>query len=1084
MKTKRSFLASLLVLCMVLTLLPMEAFAKGSSATASVVTAGCVLGEGHADDCMTELKLDSGDDWRGNGSPASVASSEEISESPQTWLDFKAAYFESGDGSAEAPFQIASAEQLALLSYLFSENNDEVLSTYRYRYYDLVADIDLSGHNWIPIGGYRSFFAGNFNGNDYTISNIAVTLTHNNPNPSGDLTDYNSCGLFGKITASTIENLVLDTVNINADADHEIARLPDTCGALVGCIYQPAKAYVEEHGAGARTHVSNVHVTNLTLNGGALVGGLAGYTSYATIDNCSVKNATIKSQTCLNNYSVAGTGGIVGCIRAMVKVQDSVCEGVSIECIAPSDSNLDVKYSALGGIVGEIGFGGIDFSYGLDDIVSEIVRCSADVRIAGSGICRSGGLLGSAHINGNNMPVSISDSVATIQAVGSGSFGGITATANGIEGKPFTMENCFASGTFHSNMIEWWSFEGVGQLVGSMKGYSSIRNCYSNVAVTIDDYRTHPSLDPETISRNGIGYVSGNSKVSDVAVVKSKALGDLKEADILLLDPAVDYSVVYSRAPIDGKMFLDWDAPSNITFLFSEDEEAWTKISPSAAGRYYLKIISTINENEVALATMNVTIAPHDISGTAEIIGIASHYKHTGQPITPEVAVMDGGILLESGNDYVVEYSDNTDEGQATITVKFKGNYTGSRAVHFDIRAALLPVVINHFAGEYDGLAHGIKVSVPPSVAVSFSATEGGVYAEIPITFSDVGSNVVWYKAEQAETIVTGAALVTITPAPLTITAEDKEMIVNGSLPEFTYTVSGLCGEDALASPSLTCETNGKIEGKYPIVSSGADAGKNYSIIYVNGMLTVSHQPTYPGPGRPTATVSGGNGKLTFSGSTITITPDEWYQIAQITVNGKKVDIPTDGKLTKLKPTDKVIVTFEVIDAKVLAPFADLPEDGWANKPIAYAVRKGIFKGIDSTTFAPDAPMSRAMLWISLARMSGLDTVGGKTWYSVAQSWVEEKDISDGLNPDNTITREQLATTLYRLAGSPAVSGMALNEFGDGMKVSVWATDAMLWAVENKIFTGKGDGILDPQANTTRAEVAAMLMCYSERVSA
>ena len=112
-----------------------------------------------------------------------------------------------------------------------------------------------------------------------------------------------------------------------------------------------------------------------------------------------------------------------------------------------------------------------------------------------------------------------------------------------------------------------------------------------------------------------------------------------------------------------------------------------------------------------------------------------------------------------------------------------------------------------------------------------------------------------------------------------------------------------------------------------------------------------------------------------------------------------------------------------------------------------------------------------------LARLDGQDTAGGEQWYSKAMAWAVQTGISDGTNPDGSITREQLAAMLYRFAGSPAVDGGELA-FSDADQVSAYAADALRWASGKGIITGKGGGLLDPKGNATRAEVAAMLMRY------
>ena len=158
--------------------------------------------------------------------------------------------------------------------------------------------------------------------------------------------------------------------------------------------------------------------------------------------------------------------------------------------------------------------------------------------------------------------------------------------------------------------------------------------------------------------------------------------------------------------------------------------------------------------------------------------------------------------------------------------------------------------------------------------------------------------------------------------------------------------------------------------------------------------------------------------------------------------------------------------------------FADVADDFWGKTAIDYVVAEGLMNGTSETTFAPEMTTTRAMLMTILARMDGTDTTGGETWYQKGMDWAVSQGVSDGTNPEGTITREQLAVMLYRYAGSPTVSGDALT-FADADQVSDWAVDGVRWAVANGILSGKGNDILDAQGNATRAEVAQMLFRFS-----
>lgn len=159
-------------------------------------------------------------------------------------------------------------------------------------------------------------------------------------------------------------------------------------------------------------------------------------------------------------------------------------------------------------------------------------------------------------------------------------------------------------------------------------------------------------------------------------------------------------------------------------------------------------------------------------------------------------------------------------------------------------------------------------------------------------------------------------------------------------------------------------------------------------------------------------------------------------------------------------------------------PFYDVSASAWYYDAVKYVYEKGLMDGVDDHEFAPNATLTRAMVWTILARMEGVDTTGGATWYAKAQEWAVAKGISDGENPNAAITREQLVTMFYRLAGEPSVSGSITAP--DAGSVSSWAKDAMIWAMDIGLIEGDENGAVTPTATATRAQAAAIIMRYIE----
>ena len=194
---------------------------------------------------------------------------------------------------------------------------------------------------------------------------------------------------------------------------------------------------------------------------------------------------------------------------------------------------------------------------------------------------------------------------------------------------------------------------------------------------------------------------------------------------------------------------------------------------------------------------------------------------------------------------------------------------------------------------------------------------------------------------------------------------------------------------------------------------------------------------------------------------------------------GESVDITSNatftavwGNLPDVKPSEP-----ETPDTPVF-PFYDVTARDWYYSAVKYVYEKGLMDGVDVGVFAPNDTLTRAMVWTIIARAEGVDTTGGATWYAKAQEWVTAKGISDGENPNAAITRQELVTMLYRLAGEPAVSGTITAP--DAASVSTWAQSAMTWAMNIGLVEGDENGAVTPTATSTRAQAAALIMRYLE----
>ena len=159
------------------------------------------------------------------------------------------------------------------------------------------------------------------------------------------------------------------------------------------------------------------------------------------------------------------------------------------------------------------------------------------------------------------------------------------------------------------------------------------------------------------------------------------------------------------------------------------------------------------------------------------------------------------------------------------------------------------------------------------------------------------------------------------------------------------------------------------------------------------------------------------------------------------------------------------------------------PSTDWFYNSVDYVWKHYLMSGVSDTQFAPELTTSRAMIWTVLARMNNVrtDINPGSTWYEKGMLWAMDRGVTDGSNPMGDISREQLATMLWRNAGKPAPGTAAdLSRFGDGNTVSEYALPAVRWAVSIGILNGS-EGNLEPNGTATRAQVAAMVQRYGEK---
>ena len=183
------------------------------------------------------------------------------------------------------------------------------------------------------------------------------------------------------------------------------------------------------------------------------------------------------------------------------------------------------------------------------------------------------------------------------------------------------------------------------------------------------------------------------------------------------------------------------------------------------------------------------------------------------------------------------------------------------------------------------------------------------------------------------------------------------------------------------------------------------------------------------------------------------------------------------------------------------AAFTDLDLDAWYHEYTDYVLCKGLMNGMGGTIFAPNATATRAMIITTLYRMEGSPAVTGEitfsdvaadTWYSDAVVWATQNGIVNGFAdgtfaPMQNVTREQIAAIFFRLAELKGVKTDKAAElspaYDDASDVGAWAVKYMQWAVGEGLMKGRSTHMLVPAGETTRAETAALLQRWCEEIA-
>ena len=237
---------------------------------------------------------------------------------------------------------------------------------------------------------------------------------------------------------------------------------------------------------------------------------------------------------------------------------------------------------------------------------------------------------------------------------------------------------------------------------------------------------------------------------------------------------------------------------------------------------------------------------------------------------------------------------------------------------------------------------------------------------------------------------------------------------------------------------------------------------------------------------------------------TIVPQPESGYVVETVTVtdaDGEALVVTAleDGSYQFIQPrgTVEIVVTFVALSEKpVVLPFVDVAAEDWYGDAVAAVYAQGLMMGTAEDTFAPELVATRGMVVSILHRLAGSPTVSAEVfedviaddWYGQAVAWAASEGIASGtsaetFSPNAAVTREQLAALLCNFAAQQGMDTTArsdLSSFDDAETVSDWAQDAVSRAHAEGLLAGTSATTLSPQGEATRAQLAAMLVRFSD----
>ena len=574
-----------------------------------------------------------------------------------------------------------------------------------------------------------------------------------------------------------------------------------------------------------------------------------------------------------------------------------------------------------------------------------------------------------------------------------------------------------------------------------------------------------------------------------------------------------DKAATYTGTSISNEIASLPAGVASVTYTYTgtgDTDYAASATAPIHAGTYTVTAHFTMAKGyaELADATAQLTIEKANASLTAPEAAENLVYNGKSQTLITAGESADGEMQyrLDDG-EYGTDLPAAAAAGTYRITYKVvgDGDHNDSAEGSFTVTIGRKPIDLpardtTEFV--YNGKAQTYRVAESGDYTVSGTEqTAAGTYS-VKLTLTDP-DNTMWKESQNSEE---QSFDFLIHPAELTLTVADKSAYVGGKAPSLSdpklgtdYTVTGFVEEENEEITGLTlsydpAEPDMTKPGEAAINAANASAGTNYTIVYKPGKLTISYYPAtlYTPSVAPTE-----NGTVTVSpvsagkGATVTVIPkpDEGYRVSSVTVtdrNGNEIPVTEqDGVYTFVQPDGPVTVTVRFAKAAEAPAFRDVSDDAYYAEAVRWAVENGITDGVGNDLFAPDRLCTRSEIATFLWRAAGspepkstvsFTDVPAGSYYAKAVAWAVENGIAFGVGnnafaPDETCTRAQSAAFLFRACGSGTEGEVPFRD----VTADSYYAEAVKWAAESGVTNGVGDGLFAPDRGCTRAQIVTFL---------